>query len=90
MSSQSRYANEIINSSDAIKACIQVLPEVASLWILYSYAEPFESQFALFKDVPSISFRDWLIQLTPEKVEVLEDNLFGLSMGAIDMREDQE
>ena len=90
MTTNEKYADEVVTSSEAITDFIQVLPEVGSLWILYSYAEPFESQFALFKDVPSISFRDWLIQLTPEKVEVLEDNLFGLSMGAIDMREDQE
>ena len=43
MTSQSRYADEIINSSDAIQECIEVLPEVASLWVLYQFAETFET-----------------------------------------------
>tara|TARA_B100001250_G_C19746826_1_gene765759 strand:+ start:859 stop:1128 length:270 start_codon:yes stop_codon:yes gene_type:complete len=84
MSSQSRYAYEIINSCDAIKECIQELPDVASLWILYQFAETFET----FDEEKPVPFKEWLIQLNQEQVEELELQLLGLTMGTtIDMQE---
>ena len=86
MSSQSRYADEIINSCDAIKECIQELPDVASLWILYQFAESFEN----FEDQEVVPFKDWLIQINQEQVEELEEELFGLTMGTtIEMKEEK-
>ena len=43
MTSQSRFADEIINSSYAIKEFIDVLTEVSSLWVLYQFVETFET-----------------------------------------------
>ena len=84
MSSQSWYADEIINSSDAIKEVIQVLPEVSSLWILYQFVETFET----FEDEKEVPFKDWLIQINQEQVEELEHQLLGLTMGtSIDMED---
>ena len=75
MSSQSWYADEIINSSDAIKEVIQVLPEVSSLWILYQFVETFET----FEDEKEVPFKDWLIQINQEQVEELEHQMGFLS-----------
>ena len=82
MSSQSRYAEEIENSSYGIKDFIEVLPEVSSLWVLYQFVETFET----FDEEKQVPFKDWLIQLNQEQVEELEHQLLGLTMGtSIDM-----
>tara|TARA_E500000331_G_C17012877_1_gene607200 strand:+ start:132 stop:410 length:279 start_codon:yes stop_codon:yes gene_type:complete len=82
MTSQSRYADEIINSSDAIQECIEVLPEVASLWVLYQFAETFET----FDEEEPVPFKEWLIAINQEQVEELEYQLLNLTMGTtIDM-----
>ena len=82
MTSQSSFADEIINSSYAIKELIEVLPEVSSLWVLYQFAETFEN----FDEEKPVPFKEWLIQLNQEQVEELEHQLLGLTMGtSIDM-----
>ena len=82
MTSQSRFADEIINSSYAIKELIEVLPEVSSLWVLYQFAETFEN----FDEVKPVTFKESLIQLNQEQVEELEHQLLGITMGtSIDM-----
>ena len=82
MTSQSRYADEINNSSYAIKEFTEVLPEVSSLWVLYQFAETFEN----FDEEKPVPFKEWLIQLNQEQVEELEHQLLGLTMGtSIDM-----
>ena len=65
MTSQSRFADEIINSSYAIKEVIEVLPEVSSLWVLYQFAETFEN----FDEEKPVPFKEWLIQLNQEHFE---------------------
>ena len=71
MTSQSRYADEINNSSYAIKEFIEVLPEVSSLWVLYQFAETFEN----FDEEKPVPFKEWLIQLNQEHFEELENQL---------------
>lgn len=79
MTVQSRYADQIVNSSDVIKNFIKDLPAVSSLWILYQFVESFEA----FEEEKEVPFKDWLIQLDKEQVEELEHQLLGLTMGTV-------
>tara|TARA_B100000700_G_C14460049_1_gene585695 strand:- start:210 stop:452 length:243 start_codon:yes stop_codon:yes gene_type:complete len=69
MTAQSRYADEILNSSDSVKHFISDLPSVSSLWVLY-----------YFVDDSKLSFKDWLIKTSKKKIKKLEEELPGLTM----------
>tara|TARA_B100000959_G_C14691635_1_gene504961 strand:+ start:374 stop:616 length:243 start_codon:yes stop_codon:yes gene_type:complete len=64
MTAQSRYADQILNSSDAIKHFISDLPSISSLWVLY-----------YFVDDSKLSFKDWLIKTSKKKIKKLEEEL---------------
>ena len=64
MTAQSRYADEILNSSDAIKHFISDLPSISSLWVLY-----------YFVDDSKLSFKDWLIKTSKKKIKNKKDKL---------------
>ena len=69
MSVQTREAYAFLNSCDGVKNFIAELPSISSLWVLYQ------------ADYSELSFKDWLIKLTPKKAKELKEGVLGITMG---------